>query len=84
MNILLWIILGGIAGWLASIVMRTDSRQGIFGDILLGVVGAVVGGFIATLLGAPGVTGFNLYSLLISVLGAALLIYLGRSLYRHT
>ncbi len=78
MNFLLWILLGLIAGWLASVVMKTNSSQGALMDILFGIVGAVVGGFVANLFGAPGVTGFNLYSILVATLGAILLIWIGR------
>lgn len=82
MDILLWIIFGALAGWLASVVMKTNARQGLMGDILLGIVGAVIGGFIMNLLGAPGVSGFNLYSLVVAAVGAILLIGAGRTVYR--
>lgn len=82
MNIILWIVLGLLAGWLASAVMKTDAQQGPVGDIILGVIGAVVGGFIMNLLGSAGVTGFNLYSILVAALGAIVLIWLGRALAR--
>ena len=80
MNILVWIIFGAIAGWLADVVMKSD--HGMIEDIILGIIGAIVGGFIMNSLGEPGVTGFNLYSLLVAVIGAALLIFLGRVLHR--
>lgn len=83
MEIIIWIVLGGIAGWIASIIMRTDQQQGIGMDILMGVIGAVVGGFLVGLFGQPGVTGLNLYSVLIAVLGAVVVIYIGR-LFRRT
>lgn len=76
MEILLWVILGGIAGWLASLVM--GSNEGIVADVVLGVVGGVVGGFLFNLFGAPGVTGFNIYSLIVAVIGAVVLIGIGR------
>ena len=82
MGIILWIILGAVAGWIASVIMKTDSSQGFLEDLLLGVVGAVVGGFLFGLLGQSGVTGFNIYSLIVAVVGASVLIYLGR-LIRH-
>lgn len=78
MNILLWIIFGFLAGWIASIVMKTDAYQSTTTDILLGVLGALVGGFIFNLFGQPGVTGFNIYSILVAVTGASILIWLGR------
>ncbi len=82
MDILFWIILGGVAGWVASIVMKTDYEQGLLLDIVLGIVGAIVGGFVLNMIGQPGVTGFNLYSLLVATLGAVVVIYLGRLLHR--
>lgn len=83
MNILLWIIFGAIAGWLASIVMKTDWEQGTLADIILGIVGAVAGGFIMNLFGQSGVTGFNVYSLFVAVIGAIVILYIGRML-RHS
>jgi len=80
MGIILWIILGGIAGWIASIVMKTDANQGTLIDIILGIVGASVGGFLFSLIGQSGVTGFNFYSLFVAVIGAIIIIYLGRML----
>lgn len=78
MEIVLWIVIGGIAGWIASVIMRTNATQGPLQDIILGVLGALVGGFLFGLVGQPGVTGFNLYSLVVAIVGAAVLIWLGR------
>jgi uncharacterized membrane protein YeaQ/YmgE (transglycosylase-associated protein family) len=73
MSILAWIILGLVAGFIASkIVNRTGS--GIVMDLLLGVVGAFVGGFLFTRFGAAGVTGLNLYSILVATVGAAVVL----------
>jgi uncharacterized membrane protein YeaQ/YmgE (transglycosylase-associated protein family) len=80
MSLLAWIILGLVAGWIASLVMKTDASQGPFLDILLGVVGAVVGGYLFNFFGMAGVTGFNLYSLVVATIGAAILIAVGRAL----
>ncbi len=79
MNLLLWIILGLLAGWLASIVMKT-SRQNVLMDIILGILGALIGGFIMNILGLSGITGFNIYSIIVAIIGAVILIWLGRSL----
>ncbi|MFH0864427.1 MAG: GlsB/YeaQ/YmgE family stress response membrane protein [Candidatus Gottesmanbacteria bacterium] len=80
MGIVLWIIFGALAGWIASIIMKTDSNQGTITDIIMGVVGAVVGGFLMGLVGQSGVTGFNIYSLVVAVIGAVVVIYGGRML----
>ncbi len=78
MGIIVWIIFGGLAGWIASLIMGTDARQGIFLNIILGIVGALLGSFIMRFFGEVGVTGFDLYSFLIAVVGAVIVIYLGR------
>lgn len=82
MNILLWIILGGLAGWIASMIMKTNASQGLFADIIIGIIGAFIGGFVASMLGGSGVTGFNFYSLLIAVIGAVVLIWIMRMFRR--
>lgn len=76
MGIILWVIFGGIAGWLASLIMHTDASQGIFANIIVGIIGALIGGFLFNLFGGAGVTGFNIYSLLVAVLGAIVLLWL--------
>lgn len=78
MDILLWILFGAIAGWLASIIAKTDYSQGTLGDIVLGVIGGIVGGFVFNFFGATGVTGFNLYSMIVAVVGALIVIGIGR------
>jgi len=82
MEFVLMIVFGAAAGWLASLIMGTNARQGMLMDIVLGIVGAVVGGFVLSYFGQPGVTGFNLYSLVVSTLGAVLLIAIGRMFSR--
>lgn len=84
MDILLFILLGLAAGWIASMIMGTNSTQGPMMDIVLGVIGAIVGGFIVRLFGLPGTTGFNLYSLGVAVLGAVALIAIGRAFRRSS
>ena len=76
MSIIGWLILGGIAGFIASMIID-KSGKGLLIDIVLGIVGAVIGGYVFTLLGAAPVTGFNLYSMFVAVVGAviALAIY---------
>lgn len=80
MNILLWIVLGAVAGWIASMIMK--STNGMLEDIILGIVGAFVGGFILNAFGMSGVTGFNFYSLIVAVVGAVVLIFLGRLIHK--
>jgi len=76
MSVIGWIILGLIAGFIASKIVNKRG-EGIVLDIVLGIVGALVGGFIFSAFGGTGVTGFNLYSMIVSVIGAVvvLLIY---------
>ncbi|MFZ2200135.1 MAG: GlsB/YeaQ/YmgE family stress response membrane protein [Microgenomates group bacterium] len=78
MGIILWIIFGAIAGWIASMFMGTDSGQGTLTDIIMGIIGSIVGGFLMNLVGKSGVTGFNLYSLMVAIIGAVVVIYIAR------
>jgi uncharacterized membrane protein YeaQ/YmgE (transglycosylase-associated protein family) len=80
MSIIAWIVLGLVAGWLAGMVMR-GGGYGVIGDIVLGIVGALIGGWVWGLMSGEDVTlGFNLSSLLIAVLGAVILIAISRAL----
>jgi uncharacterized membrane protein YeaQ/YmgE (transglycosylase-associated protein family) len=82
MSIVGWIILGLISGFIASkIVNRTG--EGFFLDIVLGIVGAIVGGFIFTAAGATGVTGFNLYSMFVAVIGAIVVLVLYHAVFNR-
>jgi uncharacterized membrane protein YeaQ/YmgE (transglycosylase-associated protein family) len=83
MGILSWIVLGAIAGWLASMIVNR-SGEGLFLDIVLGIVGALVGGWIFAALGTAGVTGFNLWSLVVSVIGSVVVLWLYHAFTRHT
>ena len=69
MSIIAWIILGLVAGFIGSKIVNR-SGQGVVLDIVLGIVGAVVGGFIFNEFGQVGITGFNIYSLIVAVIGA--------------
>ena len=77
-NFILWLLFGALVGWLASIVMRTDAQQGALLNIVVGIVGAFLGGFLASLLGVPGANinsgDFSLSALLISFVGAVVLL----------
>lgn len=78
MSIIGWILLGLIAGWLAGLIMR--GGYGILGSIILGIVGALVGGFLSSALLGIDVTGFNLTSIVIATLGAVIVIAIARAL----
>jgi uncharacterized membrane protein YeaQ/YmgE (transglycosylase-associated protein family) len=82
MGVLAWIILGGLAGWIASIIMKTNEDQGIFLNIVVGIVGAVLGGFIVQMVGGSGVDGFNFYSLIVAVFGAVVLLAVVKTVHR--
>ena len=75
MSIIGWLVLGLIAGFIASKVVN-KTGEGVALDIVLGIIGAVVGGFLFTQLGATGVTGFNLYSMFVAVIGAIVVLVL--------
>lgn len=80
MGIIAWIILGALAGWIASKIAGTDAEQGWLANIIIGILGAVIGGFLFNLLGGSGVTGFNVWSLLVSVIGALVLLAILKAL----
>ncbi|WP_374943451.1 GlsB/YeaQ/YmgE family stress response membrane protein [Sphingomonas sp.] len=73
MNLIIWLIVGGVIGWLASIVMRTDAQQGIFLNIVVGIVGAFIGGLIISG-GSINNQPLNITSFLVSLLGAIILL----------
>lgn len=75
MGTIAWIVLGGVAGWIGSKIMGTDDSQGIILNIIVGIIGAWLGGYIFNLLGYAAVTGFNFYSLGVSVVGAVVLLW---------
>jgi uncharacterized membrane protein YeaQ/YmgE (transglycosylase-associated protein family) len=83
MSILAWIVLGLIAGFIGSKIVN-KTGEGMIMDIILGVVGAVVGGFLFNAFGASGVSGLNLYSLMVAVVGSVLFLVLYHALFRRT
>jgi len=83
MSIIGWIVLGGLAGWLASIILKRNSQMGLIANVIAGIVGAAVGGWVFSLFGGAGVTGFNLPSLVVAFVGAVIVLavvnlFLGR------
>ena len=78
MSILMWIVFGAIVGWIASAIMGTS--ESLLLDIVLGIVGASLGGWIMSFLGKGGVNGFNVYSIIVAVIGAIALIALVKAI----
>lgn len=77
MNFIIWIVVGGLLGWIASKIMNTDANQGVFLNIIVGIVGALLAGFvISPLLGIPTINqdNFSVGGLLVSLLGAVILL----------
>jgi uncharacterized membrane protein YeaQ/YmgE (transglycosylase-associated protein family) len=80
MGIIIWIIFGALVGWIASAIMGTS--DGVLMDIVIGIVGAVIGGWLMSAFGSSGVTGFNLYSFFVAIVGAVVLIAIVRAVRR--
>ena len=77
MNVIMWLVVGGVIGWLASLLMKTDSQQGILLNVVVGIVGAVVAGWVISPLAGVGTINegnFSLPSLVVSFLGASILL----------
>jgi uncharacterized membrane protein YeaQ/YmgE (transglycosylase-associated protein family) len=83
-TIVTWIVLGAIAGWIASIITGTSERVSGLMNVVVGIIGAFIGGLVLQLLGAGTPTGFNLASLLTAILGAVILLSLVRAFRRDT
>jgi uncharacterized membrane protein YeaQ/YmgE (transglycosylase-associated protein family) len=77
MGVIIWIVFGALVGWVAS--MLVGGGGGLLADIIIGIVGSLVGGFIMNFFGYGGVTSFNLYSFLVALLGAIVLIAIVRA-----
>ncbi len=90
MSLIVWIIVGAIAGWIASIIVGTNAQQGLISDIIVGMIGSVVGGALVIFLQTgtldlnTAFTGFNLVSILVSILGAVVLLAMVKALRRAT
>jgi uncharacterized membrane protein YeaQ/YmgE (transglycosylase-associated protein family) len=77
MNVIIWIVVGGLLGWIASMIMRTDAQQGMFLNIVVGIIGALLGGWLLAPLFGTGTINqndFSISSLLVSLLGAVILL----------
>ncbi len=84
MSFISWLIMGALAGWIASLIAGTNRQQGCLIDIIVGIIGAFLGGFIFQTLGVgPQVTGFNLPSLLVAVVGAVVLLFIVKAVQRR-
>lgn len=75
MGVLGWIILGALAGWIASMLTNNNAKMGAIANIAVGIVGAFIGGVLMGFFGGDGVTGFNLYSLFVATIGAVVLLF---------
>ena len=77
MNWIVWAIFGGLAGWVATMITGTDARFGVIGNIVIGIIGAYLGGWLSTrFFGGPVVTGFDLRSFAVAVAGAVVLLFI--------
>lgn len=75
-NLILWILFGALAGWLASIIMGRNAEMGALANIVVGIVGALIGGFIMNLFGVDLQAGFSITGLIVAILGAIVLLFL--------
>jgi uncharacterized membrane protein YeaQ/YmgE (transglycosylase-associated protein family) len=80
MGIILWIVFGALVGWVASLIMNTDGQQGVFLNIVVGIIGSVLGGWIMSFLGERGVNDLNLYSFVVALVGAVVLLGIVKAL----
>lgn len=76
LGIIYWIIIGALAGWIASLIVGKNSEMGAGANIVVGIIGGFIGGFVMNMLGGQGMTGFNLWSLLVATLGSIIFIWL--------
>jgi len=86
-NLIVWLVVGGIVGWLASMIMKTDAQQGVFLNVVVGIVGALIAGWIISpLVGVPTINqdAFSLGALLVSLVGAVILLAIVNLIRRGT
>lgn len=83
MGLISWIIVGALAGWIASMLTGNNQKMGALANILVGIVGGVVGGFVLRIFGGVGVTGFNIWSVLVSIFGSVILLWIVNAVRRN-
>ncbi|MPM30149.1 hypothetical protein SDC9_76694 [bioreactor metagenome] len=83
MGILGWIIIGALAGWIASMLTGNNEKMGTGANIVVGIIGGFIGGLVMNLLGGSGITGFNLWSLLVAVIGSVILLWIVNAIKRR-
>lgn len=84
MGILGWIVIGALAGWIASMITGNNKRMGAGMNILVGIIGGFIGGLVMNLIGGEGITGFNIWSLLVATVGAVILLLVVNAVKRKT
>ncbi|MDD2220986.1 MAG: GlsB/YeaQ/YmgE family stress response membrane protein [Clostridia bacterium] len=84
MGIIGWVIIGALAGWIASLITGNDKKMGAGMNILVGVIGGLIGGLVMNLIGGYGITGFNLWSLLVATVGAIILLLLANAVRKRS
>ncbi|MBE6035925.1 GlsB/YeaQ/YmgE family stress response membrane protein [Aminipila sp.] len=84
MGIIGWIIIGALAGWIASMITGNNKEMGAFKNIITGIVGGFIGGLVMNLVGGVGITGFNLWSLVVACIGAIVLLLIVNAFKRKT
>lgn len=82
MGILAWVIFGALTGWIASMIMGTNDEQGGIANIVVGVIGAFLGGVVMNFFDSAGVTGFNIRSIVVAVVGACIALFAYKALFR--
>ncbi len=83
MGIISWIIIGALAGWIASLITGNDKEMGAWSNIIIGILGGFIGGIIMNLLGGYGITGFNLWSLIVAIIGSVVLLLIVNAFKRR-
>ena len=84
MGIIGWVVIGALAGWIASMITGNNKKMGAGRNILVGIAGGFIGGFVMNWIGGKGITGFNIWSLIVAVIGAVILLLIVNALKRRT